>query len=150
MAAILTIVVAGACAHLPAVGQPSADSGAPRASDGLVISMPLSVAAAADTSVNVLRSRGYIVASRNGARTVRTKPRVVGGDTSIVLTAEVIPVDLPDASSMVALSATYSVSSLGIRDAQVLHVAGSPDTMWMRLREIEDALRLLRRAALGR
>lgn len=112
--------------------------------------MPLAVATAADTTVTLLESRGYVVASRRGARTVRTRPRVVGGDTSIVLTAEVIPVDLPDASSMVALSATYSVSSLGIRDAQVLHVAGSTDALWKRLREIEDALRLLRRAALGR
>lgn len=112
--------------------------------------MPLSVDATVDTTVAVLKARGYAVESRRGARTLRTRPRLVGGDTSLVITAQVIPVDMPDVSAMVALSATYSVSSLGIRDVQVQHIAGSTDNMWMRLRELEDALRLLRRAALGR
>jgi hypothetical protein len=149
LVAIASIVVVG-CAHLPAVGQQASESGAPRASDGVVISMHLPVAVVVDTTVGVLQSRGYVVEGRRGERTLRTRPRLIGGDTSIVITAQVIPVDMPDVSAMVALSATYSVSSLGIRDAQVQHLAGSTDNLWARLREIEDALRLLRRAALGR
>jgi hypothetical protein len=112
--------------------------------------MSLPVAAAVDTTVAVLRARGYSVESRRGATTLRTRPRLVGGDTSIVITAQVIPVEMPDVSAMIALSATYSVSSLGIRDAQVQHLTGSTDNLWLRLREIEDALHLLRHAALGR
>jgi hypothetical protein len=149
LVAVCTFATTG-CAHLPAVGQQSADSGASRASDGLVISTSFTVAAAVDTTVGVLRSRGYIVDSRRGARTLRTRPRLIGGDTSMIITAQVIPVDMPDVSSMIALSATYSVSSLGVRDAQVQHLAGSSDSMWARLREIEDALRLIRRAAVSR
>jgi hypothetical protein len=147
--AVLSIATIG-CAHLPAVGTQATDSGAPQASDGLVISMSLPVDATVDTTLAVLTARGYAVENRRGARTLRTRPRVVGGDTSMVITAQVIPVDMPDVSAMVALSATYSVSSLGIRDAQVKHLAGSTDNLWKRLREIEDALRLLRRAALTR
>jgi hypothetical protein len=138
------------CAHLPAVGQQAADSGAPRASDGVTISMRLTPAAAVDTTVGVLQARGYAVDSRRGARTLRTRPRLIGGDTSMVITAQIIPVDMPDVSSIIALSATYSVSSLGVRDAQVQHLTGSSDSMWARLREIEDALRLLRRAGVSR
>ncbi|MEO5816268.1 MAG: hypothetical protein ABIT20_13415 [Gemmatimonadaceae bacterium] len=143
------LVAATGCAHLPAVGQQSADSGAPRASDGLMISMRLTPAAAVDTTVNVLQARGYAVDSRRGARTLRTRPRLIGGDTSMVITAQIIPVDLPDASSMIALSATYSVPSIGVRDVQVQHLTGSSDSMWARLREIEDVLRLLRRVAVN-
>jgi hypothetical protein len=147
MIAVISIAATG-CAHLPGVGQQSADSGAPRASDGLVISMHLPVAAAVDTTVAVLKARGYVVASQRGAPTLHTRPRLVGGDTSIVVTAQVISVDMPDVSAMVALSATYSVSSLGIRDAQVQHLAGSTDNLWTLLRAIEDALRLLRRPSI--
>ncbi|MEP6618881.1 MAG: hypothetical protein ABJE47_06190 [bacterium] len=133
------------CVHLPVPNAGAAPVG-PQPSDGITVSVPLAMDAAIDTTVSVLRSRGYTVQNLRGNRqTIRTAPRFVGSDTGLMITAELVPVDVPTIATVIALSATITVPSLGIRDAQVQHVAGTPDGIWIRLREVEEVLRRIRR-----
>jgi len=148
LVAVAVVVSTAGCVHLPpmAARAQGTDDSTPRVSDGVTVSMALPVGAAIDTTVGVLRAQGYVIEDRHGTRgMLRTRARLLGGDTSLVLTAQVIPVDLPDVASIVAISATYSAPSLGIRDVQVQHVAGSSDNLWLRLRDVADALRQVRR-----
>jgi hypothetical protein len=136
-------ISASGCVHgrpRPASAQ-TADAGTSRASDGLIVSMQLQVPAAVDRTAGVLEELGYAIDNQNDARgTLRTRSRQVGGDTSLVITVQIIAVGLPDVASMAAISATYSVPSLGIRNAQVRQVAGASERLWMLLRDIEQAL----------
>jgi hypothetical protein len=140
-----TVSVAGCVHRSPGSGTQESDSG-PHPSDGITISLPLSADAAMDTTIGLLRARGYVVdRPRGGHGTVRTNAFAVGGDTTLVLTAEIVPVDLPNASSIVAISATYSVPSRAIRDAQLTTASDTAGRLWTRLKDIGDALRRTRR-----
>jgi hypothetical protein len=145
-------VTAGGCVHggSRAAAARTADADTSHPSDGLIVSMVMGVEAAVDTTASVLEGLGYVIENQSDSRgTLRTRPRPVGGDTSLVIMVQVIGVDLPDVASMAAISATYSVPSLGIRGAQLRNVPGTSETLWMRLRDLEHALRQRRSHVLG-
>ena len=56
-------------------------------------------------------------------RTLRTRPLMIGNDTSIVVHVEFIPVQLPEEASSIVLTASFSAPAAGIRRAAVLSTA---------------------------
>ena len=143
----LLSVLATGCAHGGASrAAPSPGPPAVRVSDGVTVTVALPLAEAVDATIDVLEVAGYAIARREKGE-LRTRPRVVAGDTSLVVTAQLFAVDRPRVHSMVALSARYSVRSGGPRNAQVTNAPSAPATLWAQLRRLEAGLRQLTPAA---
>lgn len=117
-----------------------------RTADGVTLTLPLDAGAALDAVGGALRAAGYGVERPTGARHVlRTAARRIGGDTALVISAQVIPLGLPEPSSSVVLTATYSVPSSRLRDAPVVQRPGERNPLYGRLRAVADTLRRSRR-----
>jgi hypothetical protein len=67
-----------------------------------------------------------IDARNSSASVIRTAARSIAADSSIVVTALITRVDLPPTQSMTTLSATLSVPTVGIRNAQLRFRGLSP------------------------
>ncbi|MEP6733127.1 MAG: hypothetical protein ABJE10_20965 [bacterium] len=130
-----------ACVHAPRSSDPTPSDGTPQPSDGVTVSLPLREDAAHDTVVHVLEAHGYVVANRRDSRSfIRTMSRNIGGDTSIVVSVQIVQVDEPTTSSILALSATYSVPSRGLRDEQLRQIGSMRNSLWAKLTEMQSAL----------
>lgn len=144
----LSLAFTTGCAHGGASRATHSTGPAPvHPSDGITVPVALPLADAVDATIDVLEAIGYEIAARRRDGTLRTRPRVVAGDTTLIVTAQLFAVDGPRPHSLVALSASYSVPSGGARNAQVTNAPGAPATLWAQLRRLEAALRQLRPAA---
>ena len=93
-----------------------------------------------DTLAVSLGRAGYKIASRTN-RVLRTAPQVVAGDTTTIVTVQVLHIEVPDAASSVVLTATYSVPSLQVRDAPVIQRPNTISPLYTRLSALADTLR---------
>lgn len=110
--------------------------------DGLAVLLRMSGEDAIQAVERVLRVQGYSPTSASGSPLlVRTDPRSLGADTTLVVTAQVLPVDLPEPGASVVLQATYSVPSRRLRNAPVLQRPGETSPLYEKLKMIARALR---------
>ncbi len=110
--------------------------------DGVTLLLREDAAAARARVGGALRAAGYDVERAADSRGVlRTSPRRLGGDTTLVVEAQVIPVELPEPGASVVLTATYSVPSHEVRNAPVIQRPGEVSPLYARFRPILDALR---------
>jgi hypothetical protein len=144
-AAVVVVVLIG-CAHgrqprsyLP-VG--SAAWYGDQTSDGATVLLHQEAGAALERLRGALRTAGYeIEHSANPKRALRTTPRQLGVDTTMVIEVQIIPVELPEPASTLVLTGTYSVPSLGIHNAPVVQRSGEANPLYARFRRIVEALR---------
>ena len=108
--------------------------------DGVVVLLRSNFAAARTAIHSVLDSKGFLVEEVEG-RTLRTRPLMVGNDTSIVVHVEIIPVELPEEASSIVLTASYSAPAAGVRRAPVIRRRGESSPLFERLRSLGQALR---------
>lgn len=111
----------------------------PRAADGIVLFLPSEPGPALAAAAGVLAAQDYALAEAPGRRRLRTRPRRVAGDTALVVDVEVNGTELPNARSVVVLTATYSAPG-GPRRARLYNVPATA-SLWVRLRALEDLLR---------
>lgn len=110
--------------------------------DGVTLTLPGDAGAAVDAVSRALRATGYEVEQPTRARHgLRTAARRLGSDTTLVISAQVIPLGLPEPSSSLVLTATYSVPSRRLHAAPVLQRSGESNPLYGRLREVADTLR---------
>ena len=130
------------------VGSPRSETAPVGISDGAVVTLPVAASAAVARADSVLRAHGY-EPRRERSLAIRTLPRTLGGDTSIVLLAEVEPYELSpgDNHSVVAITGTYSIPSLGVRHALIHAGPQVPSALWDRVQAIGAALSPLPRVA---
>lgn len=116
--------------------------------DGVVVMLRQDAHTALEAVRAALESSGYRVADSAPERLrLRTRARPLGGDTTIVVKAEVIPVELPEPAASIVLTATYSVPSHRIRDAPLVQRPGEVDPLFGQLRAIAETLRRQRAPA---
>ena len=117
-------------------------------SDGAVVTLAVAASDAVARTDSVLRAHGY-EPRREGSLAIQTRPRILGGDTSIVLLAEVEPYELSpgDIHSVVAITGTYSIPSRGVRHALIHAGPQVPSVLWDRVQAIGAALSPLPRVA---
>lgn len=111
-----------------------------RTEDGVVVLLRSRSDDARMAVRSVLESNGFVVEDAS-ARAMRTRPLLMGNDTSVVVQVEIIPVQLPEDASSVVLTATYSVPSKGVGDWPVIRRRGETSPLFERLRSIGQALR---------
>lgn len=110
--------------------------------DGVALLLPGDVGPARELVGRALRVAGYeLESAADPRRTMRTSPRQLGGDTTLVVEAHVTPVELPEPAASVVLTATYSVPSQHVRNAPVIQRPGEVSPLYARFRPILDALR---------
>jgi hypothetical protein len=113
-----------------------------RTDDGVTLLLRMEVAAAVDAVAAALRATGYHVEHSDSERgTLRTAARRMGGDTTLAITAQVSPVELPEQAASVVLTATYSVASQRLRNVRVIRRPGETSPLYDRLRAVADTLR---------
>jgi glyoxylase-like metal-dependent hydrolase (beta-lactamase superfamily II) len=91
---------------------------------------------------SVLRDQGYDPRHERGF-ILRTRPRALGGDTTLVLVAEVTPYELTAGSAahaVVALTGRYSVPSRRIQEALIHAGPQAPSALWARVQAVGAAL----------
>lgn len=126
-------------AHLP-VGA-AAQYGA-STNDGVTWTFPRPVDQAFDSVITVLQAEGYRIDGMfSSIRDLRTTPRVLGGDTVLVVRAQFLAVALPSPRTSIVLTATYSVASRRTRDAPVIPRANTTDSLFGRLLAIAATAR---------
>ncbi|WP_310571014.1 hypothetical protein [Gemmatimonas sp.] len=92
----------------------------------------------------VLREEGYLIDAESSKEAeLRTEPLAVGGDTTLVVRAQFLAVELPAPATSIVLTATYSVPSRQIRNAPVLQRANTTNSLYTRLRAISSRSRRL-------
>lgn len=110
--------------------------------DGVVLLVHAKSNVAAQMAEDALRRSGYSLDSSNRDRLVlRTIPRTFGGDTSVVVSVEIIPVELPEPGASLILRGTYSVPSRRIRHAPVLERVGESNPVYAHLQSIAGLIR---------
>jgi hypothetical protein len=113
-----------------------------RTNDGLTLLLRVPADTAMARVRAALQAEAYS-ASRLPGRDLRlrTAARALGADTTLVVTAEVIPVALPAPAASVVLTGTYTVPSRGVRDAPVLQRPDEVDPLYARLGALASAIR---------
>ena len=113
--------------------------------DGVTLLLREDAGAARERVGGALRAVGYEVKqAADSQQALRTSPRQLGGDTTLVVEAQIIPVELPEPAASVVLTATYSVPSRKVRNAPVIQRPGEVSPLYARFRPIVDALRVAR------
>lgn len=112
--------------------------------DGLNIATVAAPPRARDAAMRALQANGFTIDARNSsASMIRTAARSIAADSSIVVTALITPVDLAPTQSMITLSATLSVPTVGIRNAQLRWTPASHEGPERFLFLVRDSLRQL-------
>lgn len=145
-AAVLGVAVLVGCAHgrQPGSYLPIGASAwyGDRTEDGVTLLLYMEPGVAMERVGDALRSAGYEVERpTDDRRTLRTAARPLGGDTTMVVTAQVSLVELPEVASVVVLTATYDVPSRRLRRAPVIQRPGETSPLYGRLGTIADVLR---------
>lgn len=110
--------------------------------DGVTWTVARPVELTVDSLTTILQTAGYQVDERSAStRGLRTMPRVVGGDTALVVRAQFIAVELPAPGTSIVLTATYSIPSRQVRDAPVFQRKDTTDPLYARLLAIAATAR---------
>ncbi|MBD0319569.1 MAG: hypothetical protein ICV87_04500 [Gemmatimonadetes bacterium] len=140
----LLLVLGAGCAHgrRPGSYLPVGASAwyGDRVADGVTLVVPLAREAAERASVRGLRAAGYDVPEAAGGATLRTSARALGGDTTLTLAVQLIPVQLPAPGASIVLTGRYSVGER-VRNAPVLQRPGERNPLFDRLRAAGDSIR---------
>ncbi len=111
--------------------------------DGVTVTLPLAIEAAEDTVLSALRGAGYSVETAPAARVSRqTASRALGGDSTLVVTAELSPTELSERmATVVVLTATVSVPSQGVRQVPVIQRPGETNVLYGQLQALGTRIR---------
>ena len=102
--------------------------------DGVTWTVARPVEQTVDSLTTILQAEGYrLDEGSSSPADLRTFPRVVGGDTALVVRAQFLTVALPTPGTSVVFTATYSVPSRKIKDAPVIQRANTTDPLYARL-----------------
>lgn len=119
----------------------SAQYGA-QTNDGVSWMLARPVQEAMDDVGAALRAEGFLIdADLSTEAELRTEPRAVGGDTTLVVRAQFLAVELPAPATSIVLTATYNVPSRRIRNAPVLQRANTTNALYARLLAISSRSR---------
>lgn len=109
--------------------------------DGVAVTLRRD-AAAASAVIGTWRAAGYdIDRAQSSDRILLTLPCTLGGNTTMLVTAQILPIELPDPGASVTLTAIYSVPSLRVVRAPVVQRPGETSALFGRLRVLGDSLR---------
>lgn len=109
--------------------------------DGVAVTLRRD-AAAASAVIGTWRAAGYdIDRAQSSDRILLTLPCTLGGDTTMLVTAQILPIELPDPGASVTLTAIYSVPSLRVVRAPVVQRPGETSALFGRSRVLGDSLR---------
>lgn len=140
----ISVLLLTACAHgrrpasyLP-VGAPAQYGD--RTADGIALLL-----AAPDTVVfmavtRALTSNGYGL-ERVSSRQLRSAPRAIGGDSSVLAQVDIIPEDRSGGGVVAVVSGEFDLPSAGIRRARVVQRPGERSPLYARLRQVADSVR---------
>jgi hypothetical protein len=112
-----------------------------RTADGisLILNAPESRVRAA--LLQAFAANGFAVLPSSGQRNVESAPRRLGGDTSLVVRAEITPEDPSGGGVVVVVSGDYATSSVRIRRARVIQRPGERSPLYARLGAVADSTR---------
>ena len=109
--------------------------------DGVTAIIPVEESAAKAIAEEALQSTGYsFPPSPWHGRSMQTSPRQLGGDTSMVVKVQILPVELPEPASVIVLTGTYSVPSQRLRNAPAVRPPGTSNAPYARLGLIIQAV----------
>jgi len=110
--------------------------------DGVAVTLRRDSAAAASAVLGDWRATGYSIdRAASGTQGLRTLSRMIGGDTTMQVTAQILPLELPDPGASVTFTATYDVPSRRILRAPVLQRPGESNALFGMLQALGDSLR---------
>ena len=113
-----------------------------RPSDGVTIALTAKLEAGFDALSVVFEHNGFEIDERRSTRRLLiTRPRSLHGDTTMVVRADFVAVDLAGTATIVALSATYSSPSAHAVNARVARMNFLSVGPWSTLTTLGDALR---------
>lgn len=147
VASLVTLAALTACApgrrpasYLP-VGAPAQYGD--RTADGisLILHAPESRVRAA--LIQAFAANGFAVLPSRAQRRVESAPRPVGGDTSLVVRAEITPEDPSGGGVVVVVSGDYTSPAARIRRARVIQRPGERSPLYARLGAVADSTRRL-------
>jgi hypothetical protein len=143
---VASVLLLGACAHgrRPAsyvpVGAPAQYGD--RTADGIVLLLAAPEAVARTAVTRALAANGYALERTAPERSlVESAARRVGGDTSLVVRAQITPEDPSGGGVVVVVSGEYSVPAAGIRRARVVQRRGEQNSLYGHLRLVADSTR---------
>jgi hypothetical protein len=144
--ATLALIATGVLGCVPVRPAPvAAPEVTDSSSDGVIVSLQLAAAAAHDAVIRALHANGFTIASAS-SQTIRTDRRQTSPDTLLIVTATVVPVELPNARSYVTLSGTYSAGQSNAT-SQVTRAADAVRGPWRYLSAVADSLRQIAKRA---
>jgi hypothetical protein len=144
LAASLLALAACAPGRRPASSSPV---GAParygdRTADGVVLLLRAPLADVRAAVVRALAANGHAVDPEAADdRTVRSAVRRLGGDTSLVVRAELTPEDPSGGGVVVVFSGAYDAPAVGVRRARVVQRPGERSPLYAHLRALADSTR---------
>lgn len=141
-----SVLLLAACAHgrrpasyLP-VGAPAQYGD--RTADGIVLLLAAPETVVRTAITRALAANGYALEpTAPERRLVESAARGVGGDTSLVVRAQITPEDPSGGGVTVVISGEYSVPPAGIRRARVVQRPGELNPLYRRLRQVADTTR---------
>lgn len=143
--AVASLAVLAACApgrrpasYLP-VGAPAQYGD--RTADGISLILLASEAQVRAALVQAFAANGYALVRGGPERRVESAPRALGGDTSLVVRAEIIPQDPSGGGVVVVVSGDYAAPAAGIRRARAIERPGERNPLYARLGAVADSTR---------
>jgi hypothetical protein len=141
-----SVLVLAGCAHGRRPGS-YFPVGAPaqygdRTADGIVLLLSAPESAVRTAVTRALAANGYALepTARERER-VESTARGTGGDTTLVVRADITREDPSGGGVVVVVSGEYSVSASGIRRARVVQRPGEQNPLYGRLRQVADSIR---------
>lgn len=109
--------------------------------DGVTAIIPVESDAAKAIAESALLRTGYTFQPSpwRGLR-METAPRQLGADTTMVVRVQILPVELPEPSSVIVLTGTYSVPSRRLRNAPAIQPPGTSNAPYQQLGAIIQAV----------
>ena len=113
-----------------------------RTGDGVVLLLAAPETVVRTAVTRALAANGYTLERpAPERRLVESAARGVGGDTSLVVRAEITPEDRSGGGVVVVVSGEYSAPAAGIRRARVVQRPGERNPLFARLRQVADSTR---------
>ena len=110
--------------------------------DGVTWTAARPLAQASETVIAALRAEGFVLdVGSSSTRNILTMPRSPGGDTSLLVRAQLLSIELPEDGTSIVLTATYSVPSRRIHDAAVIQPANTINPLYARLLAVANVSR---------
>jgi hypothetical protein len=134
---IILLMVGTACIHMPGSNHRFTE----HPNDGLSVLTRLDADDALETATNALISQGFTIATERSKKdNAYTMPYKIGGDSTMVVNANVILIDKSTPRSVITFSATYSSPSQRVNNKQVVKSQNSGDPLWNKLSAVFDVI----------